>query len=167
MDGRLCNRQQWDPRRATLQRLWSGLHADREEAMNDDFESALTLEWFNTPGSYVLVDGQFGSTGKGVIAAALAEHFYDRVDLVISNAGPNSGHTSVHDKELIILKQLPTFGVIAGKMGRRNLPVYLSGGAVIDPAILVKELDEFSGVKLFVHPNAAIIDDYARKIDGG
>jgi hypothetical protein len=31
------------------------------------------MNWFEEPGAYVLVDGQFGSTGKGLLAAWIAE----------------------------------------------------------------------------------------------
>ncbi len=40
---------------------------------NLTLRKALNLTgWFNTPGAYVLVDGQYGSTGKGLVAAAFA-----------------------------------------------------------------------------------------------
>src|SRR5690554_3156172 len=75
--------------------------------------------WFSVPGAYVSVDGQFGSTGKGVINGLLAELFPTRVDVVVSNAGPNSGHTAYLEGEKIVLKQLPTFGVVARRVAPR------------------------------------------------
>jgi len=96
--------------------------------------------------AFVLVDGQFGSTGKGVIAAAMAEAFHEDVDVVISNAGPNSGHTSYHEGEKIVLKQLPTFSVITAKIngeGFTQCSTYLSAGAVINPGILNEEAQRY------------------------
>jgi len=119
-------------------------------------------DMFAPAGAHVLVDGQFGSTGKGALAAWLAleasaggvlKNFYGS----ISSNGPNSGHTSYFGDRKIVLKQLPTFGVHANLLGE-PMPIYLSAGAVIDPEILAAEAEEH-GVKIFVHPNAAIVGE--------
>jgi adenylosuccinate synthase len=107
------------------------------------------------PGVTVLVDGQYGSTGKGVLASYMASKYADRVDVVVSNAGPNSGHTFYHGTEKIVLKQLPTFAVASAKLGR-IIPIYLSAGAIIDPEILNREVEEYN-LEVFLHPNAAVI----------
>lgn len=39
----------------------------------------------------ILLDGQFGSTGKGLFAEYISKH--NRIDIAITNAGPNAGHT--------------------------------------------------------------------------
>lgn len=115
---------------------------------------------FEKVGAHVLVDGQFGSTGKGVLAAWLAKQNLDMSDEkwagVISNAGPNSGHTFYHNDEKHVLKQLPTFAVASYLMGL-TIPVFLSAGAIIDPDILRKEAGRYPGIPIFVHPNAAVI----------
>lgn len=54
----------------------------------EKIKSALGDEFMGHPGLTAVVDGQFGSTGKGVISALMAELFYDRVGQVLSNAGP-------------------------------------------------------------------------------
>lgn len=111
--------------------------------------------WFMRAGAWVLVDGQYGSTGKGVIAGALAEAFGDKVDLVVTNAGPNSGHTSFYKGEKIVLKQFPTYAVVARKMGL-DIPVHFSGGAVINLSQLSKE-EKDHNVQYQIHPSAAVI----------
>lgn len=121
-------------------------------------------------GAHVLVDGQFGSTGKGLFASYLAWEAKKRGVFfkgVISNAGPNSGHTFYHDKDKHVLKQLPTFAVKMALMGR-PIPAYLSAGAVIDPEILRKEAEKYPSVPIFVHNNAAVIngDDAANERSG-
>ena len=146
--------------------------------MNEKLKAALD-GWFLNNGAYVLVDGQYGSTGKGLIAGALAECFWDRVGVAISNAGPNSGHTSYFEGTKIVLKQLPTFGVIANliarKLGTRDwCTMYLTAGAVIDLRVLTRELDEHDYPRdcyargdclLWIHPCAAVIDDDMRRLD--
>lgn len=120
---------------------------------------------FASPGSTGIVDGQFGSTGKGVIAALLAELFHDRVNTVVTNAGPNSGHTFYHGHEKVVLKQLPTFSVKARMMGVRSIQTVLSGGAVIAPEILSHEITKHALGNVIVHPAAAIIDAVAKRQD--
>jgi len=141
--------------------------------MNKAVEIGLK-DWFTKPGAYVLVDGQYGSTGKGVIAAAMAECFGDRVDAIVSNAGPNSGHTSYVNDEKIVLKQLPTFAVASKKLGnmKANSVVFLNAGAIIDRDILELEIEEhFGNVRnVLIHPFAARIssgDKNADKVNVG
>lgn len=138
--------------------------------MNQELKDKLQLWFGGRPGAWVLSDGQFGSTGKGVIAGALAECFADKIDIVMSNAGPNSGHTSFYGDEKIILKQLPSFAVVAGKLFDPNgvgfAPrIHLTGGAVIDPVLLRKEMLEHGWDSVTVHPNAAVIDPLTKQAD--
>jgi adenylosuccinate synthase len=115
---------------------------------------------FQTPktGAYVLVDGQFGSTGKGLLASYLAERTGQDYNVVVSNAGPNSGHTSYFHDEKIVLKQLPTFAVMDRRFGNSEepLPVYLSAGAVINPDLLNKEVEQH-GMTVFLNTQATLI----------
>jgi adenylosuccinate synthase len=118
------------------------------------------MELFAYTGVHCVVDGQFGSTGKGVLAAWLAERaIANGTDfaLVVSNAGPNSGHTFYHGDEKHVLKQLPTFAV-AQYLAGFAVPVFLSAGAIIDAEILCNEAIKYPGITIFVHPNAAVID---------
>lgn len=106
-------------------------------------------------GVHAIVDGQYGSTGKGVLAAWLAEQDgAQRLNLAITNGGPNSGHTFYHNDEKHVLKQLPTFAVKRYLMGGECI-AYLSAGAIIDPAILAVEAAKYHGLRVYVHPNAA------------
>lgn len=107
-------------------------------------------------GAHVLVDGQFGSTGKGLLAAFMAEKYGSEVDVVVTNAGPNSGHTCYIEGEKIVLKQLPTFPVALRALGRAAPPTFISPGAVIDPEILNREAEKWK-VPVFLHSKAALI----------
>jgi adenylosuccinate synthase len=120
---------------------------------------------FTFKGVHCLVDGQFGSTGKGALSAYLAEqiirkplHRAPHFDGAIYSGGPNSGHTFYYNEIRYVLKQLPTFSVY---MALNNLivPAYLSAGAIIDRDVLKKEAHEYPNLPIFVHPNAAIVTD--------
>lgn len=119
------------------------------------------MNLFNSGGAHVLVDGQFGSTGKGLLASWLAEMAIEngvQFRAAITNAGPNSGHTFYHDGEKHVLKQLPTFAVASYLRGS-TIPAILSAGAVINPEILAAEAARYPGLPVFVHPNAAMITE--------
>lgn len=124
--------------------------------MNDIREALGNAGFFIYNGAYAVVDGQFGSTGKGLAASVLAEHFGREVQLVASNAGPNSGHTSYFKDEKIVLRQLPTFSVIAAKMHGINVQTVLNAGAIIDPQVLNDEYLKYRP-ELAVHPMAAVV----------
>jgi adenylosuccinate synthase len=117
------------------------------------------MRLFEDKGAHVLVDGQYGSTGKGVLAAWLALQAKEQgreFAGVISNAGPNSGHTFYHEGEKHVLKQLPTFAVASTLMGR-YAPAYLSAGAVINPEILLAEAKKYPDQYIMIHPRAVLI----------
>lgn len=115
------------------------------------------------PGAFVLVDGQYGSTGKGLAAAVVAEAAGYLFDTVTTNAGPNSGHTSYFQGQKIVLQQLPTFGVVSHMMGHHVL-VDMNAGAIVDEERLRLELDAWLERRSCFHlnPNAAKVDSLAR-----
>lgn len=121
-------------------------------------------------GAFFLVDGQYGSTGKGLAAAFLAEHMHDRVKKVTSNAGPNSGHTSYFESmktgnRKIVLQQLPTFSVYARYKGS-YIPVYMNAGSVISPNRLMSEIrDHGLSGNVYVHECAAIANAMAQEAE--
>jgi adenylosuccinate synthase len=115
--------------------------------------------WFDKPGAYAILDGQFGSTGKGALASLFAHTWGDKINLITSNAGPNSGHTGyTQEGEKIVTKQLPVSAVVIQRQGR-NPAVHLNAGAVICPKTLGDEIEQyrFNTNDLKVHPNAAVI----------
>lgn len=117
-------------------------------------------EYFSKPGASVLVDGQFGSTGKGLLACWLAEHHGQDFTHVTTNAGPNSGHTAYFRGKKIMTQQLPVAGVVAHQMGYKP-KLFLNGGAVIDPKILINELGYYKIPRqhMVIHPCAAKISE--------
>jgi adenylosuccinate synthase len=110
----------------------------------------------------VIVGAQWGDEGKGKIVDLLAQES----DLVCRyQGGPNAGHTIVVDDETYRIRQIPT-GIIAGKRSA------IGGGCVVDPAVLVAELDELGARGhqteglLFVSGNAHLIMPWHVALDG-
>lgn len=128
--------------------------------------------WFVDPGAYVIVDGQFGSTGKGALAAYLATIGQHKINIVTTNAGPNSGHTGYmpHDAggNRIITRQIPVGGVVLNNLLKKPT-VYLNGGAIIDMEVLRDEMSVHGFKEIVIHPTAAVIlPEYKNEeADGG
>lgn len=107
----------------------------------------------------VIIDGQFGSTGKGLIAAWVAEKLEEpsRWAVHTTNAAPNAGHTTKwKDGRSITLFHLPTGGVV------RQQPCYLNAGSIIDIDLLAMEMQavaELYGKRpvVSIHPCAGIL----------
>lgn len=123
------------------------------------------MRLFETSGAHILVDGQYGSTGKGALASWLAtKPGQPKWKCVISNAGPNSGHTFYHEGKKHVLKQLPTFAVKQYLMGN-VIEAHLSAGAIINPEILAEECLRYPGIPVSIHPNAAVITEREREAE--
>jgi len=110
----------------------------------------------------VIVGTQWGDEGKGKIVDLLAEYG----DLVVRfQGGNNAGHTMVVAGEQFISHLVPS-GVL------QNKTCIIGNGVVVDPAVLVDELDHLSqrGVdvgpeKLKISEKAHLIMPYHQQID--
>lgn len=132
------------------------------------------MELFADHGAHILVDGQFGSTGKGALAAWLAHKSQEKpyrdidITLAITSGGPNSGHTFYNSNgEKRVLKQLPVFACALHEMGVYG-QAYLSAGAIIDPEVLIAEAKTYPYLEILVHPNAAVVipEDVTTELSG-
>ena len=109
----------------------------------------------------VIVGAQWGDEGKGKATDLIA----DRIDYVVKfNGGNNAGHTVVIGDEKYALRLLPS-GILTPGV----IPV-ISNGVVIDPEVLIEELDALSarGIdvsKLVISSHAHIITQYHRTLD--
>lgn len=122
-----------------------------------------------SPGAHFIVDGQFGSTGKGLMASVYAEAGNNMIDMVTTNAGPNSGHTAFSpiDGELIVTRQVPVASVVLRLLRVRH-QCHLNAGAIIDPVVLWEEAIErygYGSPDFTIHPGAALIEDVDRKAE--
>lgn len=107
----------------------------------------------------LIVDLQFGSTGKGLIAGYLAEQ--NGYDCVVNANMPNAGHTYIDDKgQKMIHKVLPN-GIVSPKCDT----VLIGPGSVfsIDQLILeVEQAKKFGYMKktnVFIHQNAVPLQE--------
>lgn len=113
----------------------------------------------------VVCDGQFGSTGKGLIAAVLTEG--QDVDIATTNASANAGHwTKYKDGTGFCCRHLPTAGIV-----NPDSFIYLNAGSIINPDVLEQEIESMKVDKnrIYIHPNAVIInpDDVAEEAAAG
>jgi adenylosuccinate synthase len=104
----------------------------------------------------VIVDLQFGSTGKGLIAGYLSQN--RDYDVVVSANMPNAGHTFVDSNDRKWINKVLPSGVYSKSL------TYVGVGpaAVFDPERLVMEIDELyervgPQVQVVIHENAAIL----------
>src|SRR5207245_2625480 len=117
----------------------------------------------------VVVGAQFGDEGKGKIVDYLA----DRADVVVRfQGGANAGHTVQVGDQLYAFQFLPS-----GVLRKRSMNV-IGNGVVIDPAQLLKEIEEtralghsvqnrqISDRAHVVMPNHKIIDGLEEKLKG-
>lgn len=114
----------------------------------------------------LVVDLQFGSTGKGQIAGTVGRKW--EPDTVVCANGPNAGHTykwwegrNPESLRMIVHTVTPVSGVLPTV---RN--ILLGPGAVIDMSKLREEIwasrEYFHGKQLVIHPNASIVQQEHR-----
>lgn len=149
------------------------------------------LDDFCKPGKMdFILGGQYGSEGKGAASAWLTTTLNKRredseaiwakanranheflpyaasprgYDVVTTNAGCQSGHTSIYNGVKRVLFHFPTAGVLdPGAL------IYLNAGAVIDPDMLLQEIrdNDINLYRFCIHPNAAIVTPECREAEG-
>jgi len=110
-----------------------------------------------------VIGSQWGDEGKGKVVDFLAEH----ADYVARfNGGNNAGHTVINEFGTFKIHLVPS-GIFA-----RNTVGLIGGGVVIDPAVLIEEIDMLNkagvGVegRLWVSPRSHLIMPYHKILDG-
>ena len=105
----------------------------------------------------VVIDLQYGSTGKGLIVGYLAET--QSYDTVVTAWAPNAGHTYIDSAGRKFVHTHLANGIV-GKYVRK---VMLGPGSLINPDQLLAEMYQCAdllgprGVKVMIHPHAAIV----------
>jgi len=101
----------------------------------------------------VLVGGQYGSEGKGQIAAHLCRA--REYDVVMRVGGPNAGHSFEFGGRKYCFHQIPV-----GAVTSPESKVYIGAGAVIDPDCFAREVSQLvrGEDRVFVHPQAVVIE---------
>ena len=105
----------------------------------------------------LVLDLQYGSTGKGLIVGHLAEK--NGYDTVITAWAPNAGHTYINrDGRKFIHTHLAN-GIVSPYIRR----VLLGPGSLINPAQLLAEIEECADIirdkdiDIMIHPHAAVV----------
>lgn len=113
-------------------------------------------------GNTCVVGLQWGDEGKGKVVDQLLERF----DVVVRySGGANAGHTIVIDGQKFALHQLPS-GVL-----REGVICMIACGSVVDPAVLIGEMEGLRERGIFVGPSlrisnrAQLVFPYHRKQD--
>lgn len=111
----------------------------------------------------VVIGAQWGDEGKGRIVDLISE----KVDIVVRyQGGNNAGHTIVIGEEKVVLHHLPSGILRDGKIS------VIGNGVVIDPKVLIQEINELTQAgytadetNLRISDRAHIIMPYHRAID--
>lgn len=102
----------------------------------------------------VIVGTQWGDEGKGKVVDLLAEH----ADMVVRfQGGNNAGHTMVVEGEQFISHLVPS-GILQGKT------CLIGNGLVVDPAVLLEEIDYLSSKGVDMSPDKLKISEKAHLI---
>ena len=102
----------------------------------------------------VVIGTQWGDEGKGKVVDLLAEY----ADLVVRfQGGNNAGHTMVVEGETFISHLVPS-GILQGKT------CIIGNGVVVDPEVLIEELDYLSSKGIDVGPANIKISERAHLI---
>lgn len=106
----------------------------------------------------VLVGAQYGSEGKGQVAAHLASEY----DVLVRVGGPNAGHTVYAVPEPYKYRHLPS-----GTRHNDTAQIVLGPGAVIDVPLLLTEIakHEVSVDRLAIDPDAMLIEEADKKFE--
>lgn len=110
-----------------------------------------------------LVGAQYGSEGKGAVAAEIA-HLYD---VHVRTGGPNAGHTFYHDYLKWVARGLPVGWV------NPDASLVIGPGAVLDWELLLEEIDAVEGAgypvrdRMYIDPRAVCVTAAQRNGEGG
>jgi len=111
----------------------------------------------------VVIGSQWGDEGKGKVVDFLAK----RMDYVARfNGGNNAGHTVINEFGTFKIHLVPS-GIFA-----KNSVGLIGGGVVIDPAVLIEEIEMLNkaGIgmdgRLWISPRSHLIMPYHKILDG-
>lgn len=107
----------------------------------------------------IIVDLQYGSTGKGLLAGYLATTF--EPDTVVTAWAPNAGHTFIDKNGRKFVHTHLANGVVSPNLRR----ILLGPGSVINPAQFLAEVHactdllQATGARIMIHPHAAVVTE--------
>lgn len=111
----------------------------------------------------ILIGGSYGSEGKGVISAYLAPEF----DWAVRSGGPNAGHSFKYMGDKIVMQSIPCAWI------NPKAKLAIAAGGMVEPDRFFEELamiesyDFGIGHRIYIDPQAVILDENARAAEGG
>jgi adenylosuccinate synthase len=105
----------------------------------------------------VIVDLQYGSTGKGLLVGYLAEN--GPYDAVVTAWAPNAGHTYIDKSGRKFIHTHLANGIVGPAVRK----VFLGPGSLINPQQLLDEIEQCrdiiikKNIDILIHPHAAIV----------
>lgn len=111
----------------------------------------------------VLIGGQYGSEGKGAIAAYLADSY----DIHVRVGSPNAGHTIYWAGEKHVMQSIPCGWI------NPNAKIVIGRGALLNMKQFMKELVHIMQYyphfmeRLFIDPEAGVLDEKFKEEEGG
>ena len=112
-----------------------------------------------------LIDGQWGSTGKGKLAGYLYER-YKNITMAISDNMPNAGHTFTRDGKNFIFKALPT-GVLFDGVASLIGPQAVLGEEQFQYELEMVKNEIGQYPKVMIHPMATIVTANDKEAESG
>lgn len=110
---------------------------------------------------WMVVDLQYGSTGKGLICGHLALKW--KPDTIVTAWGPNAGHTYVDSMG----RKRVNIALPSGLTSPSVRQVLIGPGSIINPDIMMAEINEYlpEDVGLAIHENAAVVTEAHRELE--
>ena len=126
------------------------------KAIKIKLEAALQ-QYAGTKGSYcdVVIGGQYGSEGKGQVAAYLSHEY----DILVRVGGPNAGHKVYETPKPYTFHLLPS-----GSRTNSNASIVIGPGAVLDEETILREIQDLGGGRdISIDPNCMLISSADKK----
>lgn len=113
----------------------------------------------------MVVDGQWGSCGKGLIAGYLASRY--EVNIASTNNLPNAGHTIITDDGNKFISKVIPASAILNKV--RPMKIFIGPGAGFFLNRLFEEIEDcrLDSNNLVIHPRAMVVTEYHAALERG
>jgi adenylosuccinate synthase len=106
---------------------------------------------------WVVVGGQYGSEGKGKVAAHISEQ--ERIDICVRCGGPNSGHSVTTESGTVVVRQVPA------AFARSKTRLLIAAGGLVDLKVLRNEITALGlgPDRLGIDGRTMVIEEYDRR----
>lgn len=114
----------------------------------------------------IVIDGQWGSCGKGLVASYLAGAH--NVDVASTNNLPNAGHTAMLDDGATFVSKILPVSVFLNTIGQ-GVKGYIGPGAGFRLQQLFYEMEQckVAPEDVRIHPRAMVVTDYHAALERG